>query len=89
MPRLLLALCSIKGKNNDNNKNHPTDEMRLTGSLHISKLARKSRAKECASELVPGMECIESGTIFCDKNNKSASLHDVARQQVSAEIHSP
>jgi len=39
LPRLLLALSSEKGsdknKNNDNEKNNPTDAQRLTGSLHI------------------------------------------------------
>jgi len=33
--RLLLALFSINGKSNDNDKNNPTDVQRLTGSLHI------------------------------------------------------
>jgi hypothetical protein len=33
LPRLLLALSSKNGK--DNNKNNPTDEQELTGSLHI------------------------------------------------------
>ena len=35
LPRLLLALFSINGKSNDNDKNNPTDVQRLTGSLHI------------------------------------------------------
>jgi hypothetical protein len=35
LPRLLLALFSINGKSNDNNKNNPEDVQRLTGSLHI------------------------------------------------------
>jgi hypothetical protein len=34
LPRLLLALSSKNGKDN-NNKNNPTDVQRLTGSLHI------------------------------------------------------
>jgi hypothetical protein len=44
LPRLLLALCSIESKNNDNDKNNPTDAQALTGSLHISKLAEAGRA---------------------------------------------
>jgi hypothetical protein len=39
LPRLLLALFSINGKNNDNSKNNPTDVQRLTGSLHIRALS--------------------------------------------------
>jgi hypothetical protein len=35
LPRLLLALSSNYGKNNDNDKNNPIDVQRLTGSLHI------------------------------------------------------
>ena len=35
LPRLLLALFSKNGKNNNNDKNNPTDEQELTGSLHI------------------------------------------------------
>ena len=35
LPRLLLALFSGKGKNNDNDKNNPTDFAKLTRSLHI------------------------------------------------------
>ena len=35
LPRLLLALFSINGKSNDNDKNNPADVQRLTGSLHI------------------------------------------------------
>ena len=35
LPRLLLALSSRKGKDNNNDKNNPTDEQELTGSLHI------------------------------------------------------
>ena len=35
LPRLLLALCSINRKSNDNNKNNPTESGQLTGSLHI------------------------------------------------------
>jgi hypothetical protein len=43
LPRLLLALSSKNGKNNDNDndndknndKNNPTDSQGLTGSLHI------------------------------------------------------
>ena len=35
LPRLLLALSSKKGNDNSNDKNNPTDEQRLTGSLHI------------------------------------------------------
>jgi hypothetical protein len=35
LPRLLLALSSKEEKNNDKNKNNPTDVQRLTGSLHI------------------------------------------------------
>jgi hypothetical protein len=35
LPRLRLALFSIKGKNNRNSKNNPTDMQTLTGSLHI------------------------------------------------------
>jgi hypothetical protein len=37
---LLLALSSINGKSNDNNKNNPTDSQELTGSLHIRAVAR-------------------------------------------------
>ena len=43
LPRLLLALFSINGKSNDNDKNNPTDVQRLTGSLHI----RESLHKFC------------------------------------------
>jgi hypothetical protein len=35
LPRLLLALYSGKGKNNDNYKNNPHYCAELTGSLHI------------------------------------------------------
>jgi hypothetical protein len=35
LPWLLLALSSINGKSNDNDKNNPTDSQELTGSLHI------------------------------------------------------
>ena len=35
LPRLLLALSSEDGKNNDNDKSNPTDVLELTGSLHI------------------------------------------------------
>jgi hypothetical protein len=35
LPRLLLALCSTKGKSNGNSKNNPMDSQELTGSLHI------------------------------------------------------
>ena len=35
LPRLLLALSSGKDKNNDNDKNNPTDLAVLTRSLHI------------------------------------------------------
>ena len=35
LPRLLLALSSINGKSNNNDKNNPTDVQELTGSLHI------------------------------------------------------
>jgi hypothetical protein len=35
LPRLLLALSSKNGKDN-NDKNNPTDEQELTGSLQIS-----------------------------------------------------
>ena len=35
LPRLLLALFSKNGKNNNNDKNNLTDEQELTGSLHI------------------------------------------------------
>ena len=35
LPRLLLALPSIDGKSNGNNKYNPTDAQGLTGSLHI------------------------------------------------------
>jgi hypothetical protein len=35
LPRLLLALSSINGKNKHNNKNNPIDAQVLTGSLHI------------------------------------------------------
>jgi hypothetical protein len=38
LPRLLLALCWTKDKNNDNNKNNPTILQVLTESLHISEL---------------------------------------------------
>ena len=42
LPRLLLALSSKNGKNNDNDKNNPTDVQGLTGSLHIRYLYRCS-----------------------------------------------
>jgi hypothetical protein len=35
LPRLLLALSSKNGENNNNDKNNPEDVQRLTGSLHI------------------------------------------------------
>jgi hypothetical protein len=35
LPRLLLALSSKNGKDNNNDKNNPTDEQELTGSLQI------------------------------------------------------
>ena len=35
LPRLPLSLSSEDGKNNDNDKNNPTDVQELTGSLHI------------------------------------------------------
>ncbi|MDR3751681.1 MAG: hypothetical protein P4K94_09380, partial [Terracidiphilus sp.] len=35
LPRLLLALSSINGKNNDKSKTNPEDVQRLTGALHI------------------------------------------------------
>jgi hypothetical protein len=35
LPRLLLALSSKNGKDNNNDKNNPMDEQELTGSLHI------------------------------------------------------
>jgi len=35
LPRLRLALSSKNGKDNNNEKNDPTDEQELTGSLHI------------------------------------------------------
>ena len=38
LPRLLLALSSGKGKNNDNYKNNPIDPAGLTGSLHIGQV---------------------------------------------------
>jgi len=38
LPRLLLALSSINGKSNNNDKNNPTDVQELTGSLHIRAL---------------------------------------------------
>ena len=35
LPRLPLALSSENGKSNDNDKNNPTVQQELTGSLHI------------------------------------------------------
>jgi hypothetical protein len=35
LPQLLLALFSINGKSNDNDKNNTTNVQGLTGSLHI------------------------------------------------------
>jgi hypothetical protein len=45
LPRLLLALSSKNGKDNNNDKNNPTDEQELTGSLHIraSAISREAR----------------------------------------------
>jgi len=39
LPRLLLALFSKNGENN-NDKNNPTDVQELTGSLHIRAFLR-------------------------------------------------
>ena len=38
LPRLLLALCSTRRKNNGNSKNNPMNSQELTGSLHIRTL---------------------------------------------------
>jgi hypothetical protein len=43
LPRLLLALSSKNGKNNDNDKNNPTDSQGLTGLLHIRRYPHAAR----------------------------------------------
>jgi hypothetical protein len=41
----LLALSSKDQKSKNNNKNHPTDVQRLTGSLHIREPLHKCRIR--------------------------------------------
>jgi hypothetical protein len=47
LPRLLLALPSKNGKDNNNDKNNPTDVQELTRSLHIRASLQLVSSQSC------------------------------------------